>query len=256
MKISRLLCLFIFMSILIAITAMPGNGLNSLDSLGAWLNPEARLAQETPATPSPSISDHGIIPERLETPPTPVKIDPSLKIDDTPAATPSRSGSELATEIKQTIEAKSPAPLAPQTVLPAPQQAPTPSSTRQNVDAAQEMLGYINAARTQAGLPPLVLNSALCQGAYLKSKDMAENSYFSHTSPTYGDPFAMMKSQGIAYHYAGENIAKNVSIIGTHQAFMNSSGHRANIMNSDFGRIGLGFYWQGDYLYVTQWFAD
>ncbi|HNX29656.1 MAG TPA: CAP domain-containing protein [Syntrophomonadaceae bacterium] len=119
-----------------------------------------------------------------------------------------------------------------------------------------EMLSYINAARSTAGVSSLTLDQALCDGATLKSKDMAVNGYFSHTSPVYGTPFAMMKSLSITYRSAGENIAMNTSVKGAHDAFMNSSGHKANILNSSFKKVGLGFYQKGSYLYVTQWFTD
>ena len=118
------------------------------------------------------------------------------------------------------------------------------------------MLGYINAERASANLAPLTLDKDLCQGAHLKSRDMAVNNYFSHNSPTYGSPFEMMQSLGINYRTAGENIAKNTSVKGAHTAFMNSSGHRANILNQNFRKIGLGFYQEGQYLYVTQWFTN
>lgn len=131
------------------------------------------------------------------------------------------------------------------------QKKPTPTASY-----AQEMLGYINAVRAKSGLAALTLSKTLCNGAYLKSKDMAVNNYFSHTSPTYGDPFSMMKGQGITYRCAAENIAKNFSVLGSHNAFMESSGHRANILNPSFHKLGLGFYQKGDYLYVTQWFTD
>lgn len=260
MKNPRLLLLIICVSVLIVNAAIPVNGLHEyLNSMGppaSWLSSEAKLARETPSAPYLSMPDYDNNQERLETRSAPVETGPAEKIDGIPSAAPSRAGSELSTEIKQPVKAKADTPSAPPTTAPAPQAAPIPAATGQPDDAAREMLGYINTARAQAGLPPLALNSALCRGACLKSKDMAENGYFSHTSPTYGEPFAMMKSQGITYRYAGENIAKNVSVIGAHKAFMNSSGHRANIMNNNFGRIGLGFYWQGDYLYVTQWFTD
>jgi uncharacterized YkwD family protein len=119
-----------------------------------------------------------------------------------------------------------------------------------------EMLQYINAERAKAGVAPLTLDAQLCQGAYLKSKDMADLGYFSHTSPTYGSPFNQMKSMGIRYGYAGENIAKHFSVKGAHDAFMNSSGHRANILNGNFKKVGLGFVQSGSYMYVTQWFTN
>jgi uncharacterized YkwD family protein len=137
---------------------------------------------------------------------------------------------------------------------PSPQPAPTPAA---NSAAMQtEMLGYINAERAKENLAPLVLDKALSDGAYLKSKDMDQNGYFDHNSPTYGSPFDMMKSLGITYHYAGENIAKHTSVKGAHDAFMNSPGHRANIMKAEYTKIGLGFVQDGPYIYITQWFTD
>jgi uncharacterized YkwD family protein len=133
----------------------------------------------------------------------------------------------------------------------------TPTASDGNFTAMQtEMLGYMNAERAAKGLAPLNLTKNLADGAYLKSKDMAVNNYFSHTSPTYGSPFDMMKSLGISYSAAGENIAKNTSIKGAHDAFMNSSGHRANILNTGFSKLGLGIYQKDNYIYVTQWFTN
>lgn len=149
-----------------------------------------------------------------------------------------------------------PAPTPAPAPSPTPVPAPTPATGSSQTAMQTEMLGYINAARAAANLAPLALDQNLCAGAYLKSKDMAENNYFSHTSPTYGSPFDMMKSQGIVYRTAGENIAKNTSVKGAHDAFMNSAGHRENILRSSFGKVGLGFYQKGSYLYVTQWFTN
>lgn len=119
-----------------------------------------------------------------------------------------------------------------------------------------EMLGYVNAARVQAGLKPLTLDSKLSAGAYEKSRDMAVNNYFSHTSPTYGSPFEMMRQFGITYTTAGENIALHTSVKGAFDAFMGSAGHKANILNAGYGKAGFGFYWSGPSLYVTQWFTN
>ena len=150
-----------------------------------------------------------------------------------------------------------PAPTPVPVPKPEPKPAPAPSQETADFSAMQkEMLGYINAERASANVTPLTLDQKLCQGAYLKSRDMAVNGYFSHTSPTYGSPFDMMTSQGITYRMAGENIAKNISVKGAHTAFMNSPGHKANILNQGFGKVGLGFYQEGQYLYVTQWFTN
>lgn len=178
-------------------------------------------------------------------------VKPGIK-PDVPTPVPSPAP---APNLEPQTPAPAPAPQpAPETPAPVPAPEPMPSD---NFSAMQaEMLGYINAARVQYNLAPLTLDSALCNGAYLKSKDMAENNYFSHTSPTYGSPFAMMKSLGISYRTAGENIAKNTSVKGAHDAFMNSAGHRQNILGSSYSKVGLGFYQEGHYLYVTQWFTN
>ena len=84
---------------------------------------------------------------------------------------------------------------------------------------------------------------------------MKDNNYFSHTSPTYGTPFQMMKSFGITYKTAGENIARGYntpeSVVN---GWMNSSGHRANILNSTYTRIGVGYVKDGNYW--TQMFVS
>ena len=138
----------------------------------------------------------------------------------------------------------------------------TPAPSRGGTEAknspamASEMLKLMNAERAQHGLDALVLDSRLSNGAYLKSKDMGINQYFSHTSPTYGSPFQMMKSLGIAYQAAAENIARNRTVSAAHTAFMNSPGHRDNVLDDSYRKVGLGFYQQGKDLYVTQWFTN
>lgn len=109
----------------------------------------------------------------------------------------------------------------------------------------------VNEQRAAYGLPALTLSQTLCDGARLKSQDMLQNGYFSHESPTYGTPFAMMQSLGITYRAAGENIAMGYSTAeAVMNAWMNSEGHRANILSESYTQIGVGYaggYW-------TQWF--
>ena len=135
--------------------------------------------------------------------------------------------------------------------------APSRGTEAKNSPAmASEMLKLMNAERAEQGLAALVLDSRLSAGAYLKSKDMGVNQYFSHTSPTYGSPFQMMKSLGISYRAAAENIARNRTVSAAHTAFMNSPGHRDNVLDDSYRKVGLGFYQQGKDLYVTQWFTN
>lgn len=104
----------------------------------------------------------------------------------------------------------------------------------------QETLNLINTERAKAGLSALVVDNELQRVARIKAQDMSDNNYFSHTSPTYGSPFDMMKSFKISYKTAGENIAGNSSNQGAVTAWMNSPGHKANILNSSFNYTGLG----------------
>ncbi|MGX9133990.1 CAP domain-containing protein [Rummeliibacillus sp. JY-2-4R] len=112
----------------------------------------------------------------------------------------------------------------------------------------QKVIELTNAERAKAGLKALQADTKLMQSARLKSDDMAKNNYFDHTSPTYGSPFDQMKSLGISYKSAGENIAQGQrtpeEVV---QAWMDSPGHRANIMNSSYTHIGVGYSANGNY---------
>ena len=105
----------------------------------------------------------------------------------------------------------------------------------------QQVLDLVNAERTKRGISALTLDSNLSSVARKKSQDMVNKNYFDHTSPTYGSPFDMMKQFGISYRTAGENIAKGQK---TPQevvtAWMNSEGHRKNILNPNFTNLGVG----------------
>ncbi len=111
-----------------------------------------------------------------------------------------------------------------------------------------EVVRLVNNIRRQNGLSPLTQDWELSRVARYKSQDMRDKGYFSHTSPTYGSPFQMIRAFGLSYRTAGENIARGYS---TPQAvvngWMNSSGHRANILNPSFTKIGVGYVASGHY---------
>ena len=116
------------------------------------------------------------------------------------------------------------------------------------VNYEKEVVRLVNVERTKRGLSPLTYDWQLSRVARIKSQDMKDNKYFSHTSPTYGSPFQMMKSFGISYKNAGENIARGQATpAAVVNAWMNSSGHRANILNSSFTHIGVGYVSDGKY---------
>ena len=106
----------------------------------------------------------------------------------------------------------------------------------------QEVIRLVNVERSKNGLQPLKENWELSRVARYKSADMANNAYFSHTSPTYGSPFNMIKNFGIKYSSAGENIAYGQKTAAeVMNGWMNSSGHRQNILNPNYTQIGVGY---------------
>ena len=131
---------------------------------------------------------------------------------------------------------------------------PGVNSTAQNY--TYEVVKLVNVERSKVGLPPLKENWELSRVARYKSEDMINKNYFSHTSPTYGSPFQMMKDFGISYQAAGENIAAGqrtpAEVV---EAWMNSEGHRKNILSPTYTEIGVGYVKGGSYgHYWTQMF--
>ena len=105
-----------------------------------------------------------------------------------------------------------------------------------------EVIRLVNEIRQQNGLRPLTANWELSRVARYKSQDMADRGYFAHNSPTYGSPGQMIKAFGLSYRTAGENIAKGyASPQAVVNGWMNSSGHRANILNASYTQIGVGY---------------
>ncbi|KQC48606.1 sporulation protein [Geobacillus sp. Sah69] len=154
--------------------------------------------------------------------------------------------------VKQPAAAKP----AANTQAPAKKPATAPTTTTQKTTGLnayeQQVVELTNKERAKYGLPPLQVDLALSKVAREKSRDMAVHNYFSHNSPTYGSPFEMMKKFGISYTAAGENIAKGQrtpqEVVN---AWMNSEGHRANILNKNFTHIGVGFEENG-YIWTQQ----
>ncbi|MPL97411.1 hypothetical protein SDC9_43602 [bioreactor metagenome] len=111
-----------------------------------------------------------------------------------------------------------------------------------------EVVRLVNQIRQQNGLNPLTENWQLSRVARYKSQDMVNKAYFSHTSPTYGSPSQMIKAFGLTFRIAGENIAYGYSTPqDVVNDWMNSSGHRANILNASYTQIGVGYVANGNY---------
>nr|WP_306572494.1 CAP domain-containing protein [Bacillus sp. AFS031507] len=156
------------------------------------------------------------------------------------------------TQPNSTVPTQEPAQTAtPQPVQQQPVTATPPSSTPITSSLSayeQKVVDLTNQERAKNGLPALKVDVTLSKMAHEKSRDMSANGYFSHTSPTYGSPFDMMKKYGITYRYAGENIAMGQrtpeEVV---KAWMNSEGHRKNILSPNYNYIGVGYVSQGNY---------
>lgn len=119
-----------------------------------------------------------------------------------------------------------------------------------NLSNADLVLKYMNEERAANGLPALSKNAKLMDIAQRKSDEMVEDNYFLHTSPTYGTPFDMMKNFGITYKTAGENLAGNSDMKAAVDSWMNSEGHRKNVLSSSYNFAGIGVTKSDKYGYV------
>lgn len=134
--------------------------------------------------------------------------------------------------------------------MPVPNHSPEQSPDVNASVMAREsrVMELTNKERRNHGLHDLQADPSLSGVAREKSNDMQKNNYFSHTSPTYGSPFDMMRDMGVSYTAAGENIAMGQQtpeeVVA---AWMNSEGHRANILRGDYTHIGVGYIPNGNY---------
>lgn len=105
-----------------------------------------------------------------------------------------------------------------------------------------KVIQLTNQERAKYGLPELRANWELSRVARFKSNDMRDHRYFSHTSPTYGSPFEMIRNFGVSYRSAAENIAQGqITPEAVVRSWMNSPGHRQNILSRDMTHIGVGY---------------
>jgi uncharacterized YkwD family protein len=120
------------------------------------------------------------------------------------------------------------------------------------------MLNLVNKERAAAGVQPLQIDLRLVAAARAKAADMKTNNYFDHTSPTYGSPWALMQSFGLTVQWAGENIGGNQTVAAAMAAWMQSSGHRENILDPRFTHLGVGVAYGSSYgnLYVQEFLQE
>ena len=168
--------------------------------------------------------------------------EPSAVAEPLPIAQPEPASPAPAAEpipAEEPVPAEAPAPVSP----------PQPALTTYE----QQLTALVNVRRAEAGLSPLTLDDAISSYARVKAQDLHDGGYFAHESPTYGSPFDMMRSFGISYRYAGENIAMGYADpASVMAAWMQSEGHRANILSDRYTTLGVGYVADGGYW--VQWF--
>ncbi|MER6096886.1 CAP domain-containing protein [Streptomyces sp. NPDC001728] len=170
-----------------------------------------------------------------------------------PSATPSVKPTPKATTPSKKPATKPAAPrttVAPSTKAPAPkpdptteapvEKAPAPSTADRSVAAEAEVLRLVNVERSKVGCSPVNANAQLASLAGAFSTDMAARGFFDHTDPDGATPWARAEKAGVS-GMGGENIARGqADAAAVMESWMNSDGHRANILNCDFTTLGVG----------------
>lgn len=233
---------------------------------------------EPVSTPKPAAT---VQPPVIPSEPTRCPIqEPTLTPESAPTAAPTQAPviSPVQTPEATAAPTETPAPTSVPTKRPTQQPVPTvaetPEPTRNPVIAtpspstgndyttgsitAQEENAFLllNQGRAANGLSALTLDPSLCALARLKSQDMNANHYFAHTSPTLGSAAEMLRNHGYAFTSVGENIAHHATVAKAQAAFMSSTGHRTNILGSQWTKVGIGVCSDSQgYVYVTQLFV-
>jgi len=195
-------------------------------------------------------------------------VQPTAEPTSAPTASPTETPAATATPIPTAVPTAKPTPTQAPTAVPTskPTQKPVETTSPPTNEGdyttgsvtAQEEIAFLllNQDRNANGLASLQLDPVLCDLARMKSRDMHVNNYFSHTSPTYGSASQMLKTHGYAFTSVAENIAHHATVEKSQAAFMSSSGHRRNILGSQWSKVGIGV-WKDrqGFVYVTQLFV-
>lgn len=198
------------------------------------------VPENKPVTPPSTETPNKPVEKPSEIPSTPI-VRPSfpvIKPNDKPSIKP-----EVTPETKPEVK---------------PEQKPEVNESNFIATVEQEIFQIVNKERAANGLPALSYNNTMQKYARIKSKDMGDNNYFSHEDLNGNLITVQMKADGVSYRAWGENIAWMTNRSGLAQQFMtnwmNSSGHRANILSNNFSSIGIGVYKIGNKIYATQEF--
>ncbi|MDC0770360.1 CAP domain-containing protein [Streptomyces sp. HD] len=171
----------------------------------------------------------------------------------TPSKKPPATPSEKQQETPSRKATKAPAPA--KTKEPGKEQAGAPVQVSAEAAAAAEVLKLVNEERAQVGCSAVAANSSLTDLAQAFSADMADRGFFDHTDPSGASPWDRAAKAGIT-DLGGENIARGqADAAAVMEAWMNSPGHKANILNCDFKTLGVGVHFGAGGPWWTQDFG-
>jgi uncharacterized protein YkwD len=153
--------------------------------------------------------------------------------------------------------APEPSPAPSPSPVPEPSPGPAPQPPAGLTASEARLFELINSARTSEGVPPVEIDMRIVEVARLKAKDMIEKNYFGHTSPTYGTPGQMLRTFGISFRSAGENLAKAGDVYKAHLLLFNSTaGHREIMLDPDYTKVGVAVEPSGSSVVVVELFVQ
>ncbi len=234
------------------ITASNINEIKGLENILAYINKYCKNNTEVTPTKAPVSND---TPTPTKAPvsndtPTPTKAPVS---NDTPTPTKAPVSNDTPTPTKVPVSNDTGTPTKPPVSNDTP--TPTKAPTSDLSSYADQVLKLVNEERAKEGLPALTTNKTLQSAANKRAQEIVQT--FSHTRPNGTSCFTVLDEFGISYRSAGENIAYGQKTPeAVMNAWMNSSGHRANILKAGFGKVGIGVYKVNGVLYWTQVFTN
>lgn len=211
----------------------------------------------TPTVEPTPVPTEAPVPTATSTP-EPTAVPTPLPTQEAPLPTPTQA--PIPSPTVAATQAPRPTQTAQATKKPAETASPPSTSddyTTGSITAQEEnAFLLLNQDRISNSLPSLTLDPALCLLARIKSEDMRDNHYFAHSSPTYGKAAQMLKTFGYSFTAVGENIAHHATVEKAQAAFMSSSGHRRNLLGTNWTKVGIGVCTDSQgYVYVTQLFV-
>jgi len=218
----------------------------------------------TPQEDSPQNPNGGGQTLPMQPKPSPIVIQiPSLPTSSNPTPIPTPTSYQAPTTAPSSTNPTQPTStqsIPTSTPLPLPSATPTPIPTQAPKDTKsieQRIFELTNERRAENGVRALVWSEDIAVVARAHSQDMVDRNYFDHNTPEGITPFQRLTIGGVSYSTAGENIATSATAELIMNAWMNSPGHKANILNSSFGKLGVGVATSSKYgLMATQNFTN